>query len=859
MRIPKISKPSGEKTGSFNLRRILLPVLTIAALTGILAYMWTLDLDSLTREATETSDVKQQQTLKSLANTLGNNLEKMIGHVRTMAQDEAIITTIKSAPYTKLPVYSAIPSGSVIRLIAKDAVQLHQDESMPFSYACLDLVNRTLDLKKQGILPLEMHLSGTDRQHVAIVAPVRNGDNSLIGVVEVSLPTSWLREQVAALAVQQGYIELQQGSRNLLASKGDNTQRIGKPLTRKVPHSIFNLAYWPKQTQWQDALNMARLQFGIIAAAVILVLLIAGYLRFRWRKELGAIRISLPRRQKKKSASEAVAADEPVHEEVKEKEELAGPGADSIFLDPNSMIVEDADEAEAFKDLAPATEPEQPEPGSTTDEVSGESMLIEDEETDMTAQETPSDNLQAGPAPAVEIPVSIFKAYDIRGVVTDTLTAKVVYEIGRAFGSEMAERSLDTVVVGRDGRLSGDELIAALKQGLSDTGRRVVDVGMVPTPVLYYATHELKTGTGIMLTGSHNPPEYNGLKMMMGDETLSSDTIQALLQRLQSGKLYQGKGSIEEQNVLPSYLKRISNEILLLKKFKIVIDCGNGVAGVIAPQLFRELGCEVIELYTKVDGTFPNHHPDPSQPKNLQDVIARVAEENADMGFAFDGDGDRLGVVTAQGKVIFPDRLMMLFAEDILSRNPGAEIIYDVKCSKNLGDAIRKFGGKATMWKTGHSLIKKQMKESGALLAGEMSGHIFFKERWYGFDDAFYSGARLLEVMVLKASDRSVSEVFDALPDSINTPELNIKMQEGETHAFMEELAAKAKFENANVITIDGLRVELDDAWGLIRASNTTPVLVLRFEADNEAALQRIQDMFRKQILALKPDMELPF
>ena len=458
---------------------------------------------------------------------------------------------------------------------------------------------------------------------------------------------------------------------------------------------------------------------------------------------------------------------------------------------------------------------------------------------------------------AKPLPKEIFKAYDIRGIVGHTLTPDIVTAIGRALGSEAASRGLSTIVIGRDGRLSGPNLSQALAQGIQSTGTNVIDVGMVATPMLYYAAHEWAGYSGVMVTGSHNPPEYNGLKMVLGGETLYGDTIQALRTRADSGNLKQGHGTYSQRNVTEEYLNKIIGHIKLTRPIKLVIDCGNGAPGAYAPTLFRKLGCEVIELFCEVDGNFPNHHPDPAHVENLQDVIRALKSSDAELGFAFDGDGDRLGVVTKEGNVIFPDRQLMLFAADVLSRKPGAEIIYDVKCTRNLKPWIEKHGGKATMWKTGHSLIKGKMRETGAQLAGEMSGHVFFKERWFGFDDGLYAGARLLEIL---SREKNPNATLNALPDAIATPELQIKLKEGENYALIEQMQKTAKFDNPrDVITIDGLRVEYADGFGLARSSNTTPVVVLRFEADNEAALKRIQNDFRRVISTAKADVVLPF
>lgn len=475
----------------------------------------------------------------------------------------------------------------------------------------------------------------------------------------------------------------------------------------------------------------------------------------------------------------------------------------------------------------------------------------EESELDMASIKSPA-------ADTCQVPPAIFRTYDIRGIVATALTPNVVYQIGVAFGSEAREQQQDTVIVARDGRVSSPDLAEQLSKGLMDAGCTVIDIGLCPTPILYYATNTLESSTGIMITGSHNPKEYNGLKMVMNGQTLSGDQVLALRTRIEEGNFTEGTGKLSyDDEVLPNYLKRVASDIELPKNLKIVIDAGNGATANIAPVLFRTLGCHVAELYCEIDGDFPNHHPDPSQPENLADLIQAVKEKNADIGLAFDGDGDRLGVVAPNGEIIWPDRQMMLFAMDILSRNPGASIIYDVKCSKHLARIIEEHEGVPTMWKTGHSLIKNKLKETGSLLAGEMSGHIFFKERWYGFDDALYSAARLLEIIA--RDPRSAADIFASLPNSINTPELKIEMNEGQNYSFMELLMSEASFENGEKITIDGLRVEFSDGWGLVRASNTTPSVVLRFEANDEDALKRIQELFREQILKIDANLTLPF
>jgi len=437
----------------------------------------------------------------------------------------------------------------------------------------------------------------------------------------------------------------------------------------------------------------------------------------------------------------------------------------------------------------------------------------------------------------------IFKAYDIRGIVDKTLTPDSVRAIGHALGSEARDRQQHTIVLGRDGRLSGPPLTQALAEGILAAGVDVIDIGCVPTPLTYFAAYHLDTHSCVSVTGSHNPPAYNGLKMVIAGQTLYGPMIQDLRRRVSEDDLQHGEGKLRHQSITDAYLTRVLSDVKLARPMKIAVDCGNGVAGSIAPALLKGLGCELIELFCEVDGTFPNHHPDPSKPENLADLIRTLRESDAELGLAFDGDGDRLGVVTRDGSIIYPDRQLMLFAEDVLTRVPGGEIIYDVKCTRNLAAWIHQRGGKATMWNTGHALVKTKLKETGAPLAGEMSGHIFFKERWYGFDDGLYAAARLLEIL---SRHVDTSAVLHALPDAVCTPEINIEMNEGEPFALVSSLMEKTEaFGSAcDILTIDGLRVEYPDGFGLARPSNTTPVVVLRFEADTSAALTRIQETF---------------
>jgi len=454
-------------------------------------------------------------------------------------------------------------------------------------------------------------------------------------------------------------------------------------------------------------------------------------------------------------------------------------------------------------------------------------------------------------------PDAIFKAYDIRGIVDETLTNDITFKIGQAVGSEVIAAGQDSIVIGRDGRLSGPVLAEHLSNGLRAAGVNVIDIGVAPSPVVYYSSYSKNIPSCIAITGSHNPPNYNGFKMVVDGTTLSAERIQELKQRIIDGNVTSGSGSYTQEEIIDDYIARIAGDVKPERKLKIVIDSGNGVAGATAPEVFKQIGCEVIELFSEVDGTFPNHHPDPSQIENLYDLITAVKEHDADLGLAFDGDGDRLGVITKKGDIIWPDRQMILFARDILSRNPGTEIIYDVKCTRNLPTEIEAAGGKATMWRTGHSFIKAKLKETGAALAGEMSGHIFFKERWFGFDDGVYAGARLIEL--LSKMSETPQQIFDSLPNSINTPELRIEFDEDEHYKFMDKLKEVANFEEASVSKIDGLRVDYADGFGLIRPSNTTPILVLRFEADSQESIERIQNDFAAAIHQIDDQINIPF
>ncbi|MEN8107847.1 MAG: phosphomannomutase/phosphoglucomutase [Pseudomonadota bacterium] len=741
------------------------------------------------------------------------------------------------------------PAAINVQLLTPGLEDVNMETSPPLGYATLAQMREAERSLKSP--PAEVHLFNTPQQHINIVSPVMDPAGSgIVGHLVLSLSRDMLDELLGNLQYLDGYVELQQtgvkGDPVPFVSAGDASYRSGAPdAVQAISGSHWQAAFWSAQS---SIVFLGMISLWVIGATGLLVVLMVLY-TLRLFKRLAAgvqqDQVSLVTLMKD-ARSNQVKNGYPVGlAEMQDTMDFMVRLADNGQARTGNVVV-DREQDEEYASEA------------------GEDNIAEDIAPDFGALRTDNVLVEEDPLEIVKeheeniaIDPSIFRAYDIRGVVNQTLTTHAVRQIGRAIGSEAIQRGRNTVVVGRDGRLSGPSLVEALVAGLNETGCDVKDIGCVPTPVLYFAAHYLDTQTGVVVTGSHNPPDYNGLKIVIDGETLSGEAIQQLRERIDEDKLISGQGSVETVNVIPDYIERVRSDVHVGRPLKVVIDCGNGVAGAVAPQLLRDIGCDVTELFCEVDGNFPNHHPDPSKAENLKDLIASVRENQADLGLAFDGDGDRLGVVTTEGSIVWPDRILMLFAADILDRNPGGQIIYDVKCTRFLDSIIREHGGEPLMWKTGHSFIKAKIKETGALLAGEMSGHIFFKERWYGFDDGLYSAARLLEV--LGKDERAPTEVFDSLPDSVNTPELNVTMQEGQPPKYIDQLLASAHFDGARISTIDGLRADFDDGWGLVRASNTTPVLVLRFEADNETALSRIMEEFRRVMLQVDPGLSLPF
>ncbi|MDO9270612.1 MAG: phosphomannomutase/phosphoglucomutase [Methylobacter sp.] len=848
--------------------------------------------------ATQITQSKQDSTAavaKSVALGITAQVNLLIDTLEKMSRDPEVLAAVTSADTAQLTTVSAklekhLSGILKVRLLLPGVSEL-DDKSVPkMGYADLDMVRETFT-KNQ--LPAIQGDTGPDR-HLAITRRIMQNDQ-VVGVILASLNYDFISKIVQAAELKGGYLELRQAALVLGAAgepvgaeeKNDNTQV-------QVANTGWQLHY-----QYGDSANFGGLAviIGIVVLPALLTLLafFMGYRKLSTllTQDLGSVlKACKDMMTNKRQATYPVKLSEinrvistlvqfkrvmdNQDSDITSDNDSVGMGGffddfddavataapDSLAAFPSPLAVKSTvtppGTEEVMTPAGAVAEVEQP-PKAQTGSVNFNKPAIVTSKPDIVEKTVPD---------FFDMPISIkktadtgiiFRAYDIRGIVGKTLTKEVVYDIGRALGTQAKEYGCKTMVVGRDGRTSSPALAEALSKGIIATGLNVLDIGMVPTPVLYFVARHTEGRSGVMITGSHNPPDYNGLKMVINGETLADERIRQLKTCIDNQAYAASKpGSIEQNSHFSNeYIGVISEDIHIARPMTVVLDCGNGVAGELGPMLLKTLGCEVKELFCDIDGTFPNHHPDPSNPKNLSELIATVKHYKADIGIAFDGDGDRLGVVDSNGKIIWPDRQMMLFAKDVLAGKPGSEIIYDVKCTRHLPDQIIKYGGRPTLWKTGHSLMKAKLKETGAKLAGEMSGHIFFNDRWFGFDDALYSAARLLEILSRDA--RTSAEIFADFPDSINTPELNVALEEGENFAFMDGLFAAAHFSDGKITDIDGMRVDFPDGWGLVRASNTTPSLVIRFEADSEAAMNRIQEQFRQLMKKIKPDIVLPF
>lgn len=773
----------------------------------------------------------------------------------TMAQYDEVKAALRRGAHNDIASTAAkleglLPQIMKLRLLPINISEPDRSAQPHLGYADLEMAKAALTAEQMPGFQGE----GQNR-HLALTSRVGDDEHTL-GVLLASFNPDFLKATLNPAAIDDGWYEIKQ-QQTLLLGIGDRVDKIGEGSTLNIPHSAWSLNYWPSQQSGSPdpvLLVSTMALCGLLSGLCFFI----AYRRltqtlqqdqgsvFKLVKDLlngkmtGNYPAQLPEMK-------AMIANLVQYKRVLEKQKHDRNDPASEF----GEVISDANPEDNFFDTVDTddeTTPEAEEPKQDLLEP------LPDEELSLATSTAPTENDR----PQADI-ANLFKRYDIRGIVDQNLTPDIVFKIGQALGSEAKDLNIKTLVVGRDGRLSSRALATALMQGLNAVGVDVLDIGLIPTPVLYFVAHHLEGRSGAIITGSHNPADYNGVKIVLKGETLSGDRIQRLRQRIETGDFAPGGDGSTEQNTqfTNEYIGIISEDIHIARPMKIVLDCGNGAAGELAPVLLKTLGCEVIELYCEVDGHFPNHHPDPSKPENLSDLITAVKHYQADVGIALDGDGDRLGIVDNDGNIIWPDRQLMLFAKDVLSSKPGSEIIFDVKCTRHLGEQIGKLGGRPLMWKTGHSLLKAKLKESGAALAGEMSGHVIFNDRWFGFDDGLYAASRMIEI--LSIDTRSSSEVFAALPDSVNTPELSAAIAEGEGERIVEQLFDNADFPDGNIVDIDGLRVDFADGWGLVRASNTTPSLVMRFEADNSQALSRIQQQFKQLLLKVKPDLSLPF
>ncbi|MGD0959543.1 MAG: phosphomannomutase/phosphoglucomutase [Methylomonas sp.] len=788
---------------------------------------------------------------QALSWNLSMQLEALQESVNGLAHSPDVIAALNNAdPATMNNVAKKmqiiIPGALRVRLLLPTVDEPDLTSTPNMGFGDLEMAHATLKSKQRPVIQGE-----GEHRHLAITSAVSMNDR-IIGVVLVSFKADLINQVLSSSPFKEDFVEIKQDQSSLGAS-GDPDAKVGESTSLSLENGRWIISFWPK-TGFDFSELILILNIAAIPVLLIILIFFMGYRKLSEQIQrdqntiLKAIKDIL---SDKNLGNYPIQLDEmrPIitnmlqfKRAVQDKFEYKNP--QPVVADDNYDVrFLEGKQHRVTRKLAPTKINKSV--SQLVEEPIAETMAYELPKTETLKSETPFAN--------------IFRRYDIRGIAGKDLNEDMVANIGRAVGSEAKQLGVNSIVVGRDGRLSSPDLAAALISGLCAAGCNVEDMGVAPTPLLYFVTHHKEDRSGIMITGSHNPADYNGLKIVLNNETLAESRIQDIKERIEKHDYYHGEPGIAMQcsQFTDEYIGMMSEDIKLKKPLRVVVDCGNGAAGVLAPMLLKALGCDVIELYCTIDGHFPHHHPDPAKPENLVDLISAVKQQGADVGVAFDGDGDRLGVVDSDGHIILPDRLMMVFARDVLSRKPGAKILYDVKCSKHLDQQIRKYGGLPMMWKTGHSLLKAKLKESGAALAGELSGHIFFNDRWFGFDDALYAAARLLQILAVDG--RPSAEIFADYPQSVNTPELNVALKEGENFNFVEQLCNRAHFNGGKVILIDGLRVEFEDGWGLVRASNTTPSLVLRFEADNEMALRNIQEKFKSLMLEIKPDLSLPF
>ena len=820
------------------------------AAVGVLVAFALVWWQALLQPAQSIAEQEKQKILGQYAQYFNGRIDEMRKQVNAIATSAAVTESLNNFDSERrtelsLQIASQHPYIERVDIIERGQAEVDLNSAVPISFAALDLIRRAESREFVG-----PEVSLNQQQFVYAAQPITN-QGLVAGVLFVAFNKGFFSDNLAHFE-EVGHIKVNQkfdGSASTVIIDWGETKDLTPPIETALftPHWSLAVAVSNDALRRVDPSGTLLVPF-LVCLAVVAGAIFLGFSRVSRKLDEDANTLG--------TYAVRIAQSKPVSDQAFNFASLGRVAGDlsrfgkaaPVQATKTDASGDDPDDLLAGLDNKTEAAPTAKAGNSSDDDDFLDVRAPEEDNFGIEVSEE-----EAPPTMGLNLDHGIFRAYDIRGITTENLTEDVVYWIGRAFAAQALSENQSRATVGWDGRHSSEPLMQSLSRGLNEGGVDVMTIGQVPTPMLYYATYALDTGTGIMITGSHNPPEYNGLKMMIGGVTLAEGAIQRLLQRIENNELTEGEGSLEEIDLDDSYIDKICEDVAIAQPLKVVVDCGNGVASNIAPRLLTELGCEVVPLYCEVDGDFPNHHPDPAEPENMEDLITVVQAENADLGLAFDGDGDRVGVVTETGEIIWPDKLIMLFAQDIVGRNPGADIIYDVKCSRHLNNMISELGGRPIMWKTGHSHIKAKIKETGALLGGEFSGHICIAERWYGFDDALYSAVRLLEIIALDG--RPTSEIFAQFPVTYTTPEIKIQTTETKKFEIMRDLEAQADFGDGTITTIDGLRVDFSDGWGLIRPSNTSPVLSLRFEADGPGALDRIQDEFQAQLQQIAPDL----
>ena len=780
--------------------------------------------ESLMNQAADSAQVRVNQAqLKLLSQA--NNMATSIRLTELVTNADASARALEEARLREL-----IPNAVRVRMIRVGEAKVDRDETPPFTYTSLDLVNQA----EQGATVYPEAINANGRWVLGLAAPIKPPSSDTVrGTLFVYLDTAALIDEISeglngSVTIVQSFNSNQQ---NEFLKVGEGA---GEPLQRDLLNSVWTLQFQPSMRLTEASIgNIVLYSLPLLALlACSLAAVMLGISRL-----LGSIKADTTLLQNQMADAINGTFSPSGYFQLKE------------FVELDLTLARLGKKESERQEVKPLNVKSQPKVSNDSEAVDIE-MDDDGEYQEISFDEVEAPELEVDDGPDVS---GIFRAYDIRGIVGQTLTDEVAFRLGQTIGSEADSLGEAKIIVAADGRLSSPDMVDALIKGLVSTGREVVNIGFVPTPLLYYATNNSEATSGVMVTGSHNPANHNGMKIVMAGETLAGEKIQKLYQRYQDQDFVAGDGSVTEIDIRNDYMDAITDDVVVAQPLKVVIDCGNGIAGSIAPELLGNLGCDVVPLYCEVDGNFPNHHPDPTVPANLEDLIIAVKSEEADLGIAIDGDGDRLVSVTADGDIVWPDRLLMLFAKDVVSRNPGSDVVYDIKCTRHLNSVISGFGGRPVVCRSGHSYVKAKMKETDAILGGEMSGHICFQERWFGFDDGLYSAARLLEIVGSQSA--GLGELMAEFPESVSTSEITIPVTESHKFSIMDQIIANSDFGDATLTKIDGLRVDFAEGWGLVRASNTTACLTLRFEADDEGSLEDIQNLFREKLIAVQANL----